>query len=464
MLLAATSVNAQSIFNNRGVIDSTSSALTSASTVGGSPTQIQYNNAGSFGGISGSSVAASGAVSFSTVGVNTGLQVKGNINDYLEFNVQNTNAGASASSDLTATADNGTSSTVYVDMGINGSSGGVSPFTGANAAYLYTDQNMLNLGALGPQGAITFNVSGSTAAPIEAARIVSSGNVGIGTTAPSNKLEVVGNISASTANMTSVTIGPTAGPLIRFSGFSGTNLTDLQMQMQAGGNVRVAKNTGTVGVYLSPGGGPAGSGGVWVGGGLSTASVNPSFTLQIVSGGAGGGTASIASGTIIGNGNSTALASSTLHVVGTILGTAQVSFTGLATSTPTGAACIVGNGGLVSSSTAGCIVSDPRLKKEIQLMRPVLASLMKLDAVEYNKNGHELGLIAYDWQGLHGVEALFPELVGKFGDGYKNVNYQQFTAVLLKGLQEQQAEIERLRVPVVRETLGQRLKWLFLGD
>ncbi|HZE84162.1 MAG TPA: hypothetical protein VE035_07620, partial [Puia sp.] len=46
---------------------------------------------------------------------------KGNINNYLQLNIQNQSAGANASSDVVATADNGNETSNFVDMGINGS-------------------------------------------------------------------------------------------------------------------------------------------------------------------------------------------------------------------------------------------------------------------------------------------------------------------------------------------------------
>jgi hypothetical protein len=45
---------------------------------------------------------------------------KGTINNYLQLNIQNKSNG-NASSDVVATADNGTENVNYVDLGINGS-------------------------------------------------------------------------------------------------------------------------------------------------------------------------------------------------------------------------------------------------------------------------------------------------------------------------------------------------------
>src|SRR5581483_580073 len=46
---------------------------------------------------------------------------KGNLNNYLQLNIQNLSGGNTASSDLVATANNGTETTMYVDLGINSS-------------------------------------------------------------------------------------------------------------------------------------------------------------------------------------------------------------------------------------------------------------------------------------------------------------------------------------------------------
>lgn len=63
---------------------------------------------------------------------------KGSINNYLQLNIQNRNSGTSASSDVVATADNGTESTNFIDMGINSSNYSSSGILGgANRAYIY---------------------------------------------------------------------------------------------------------------------------------------------------------------------------------------------------------------------------------------------------------------------------------------------------------------------------------------
>jgi hypothetical protein len=72
---------------------------------------------------------------------------RGNNNNYLQLNIQNQNNGAVASSDVVATADNGTETTNYVDLGINSSGYAATGILGgANNAYLYTTGNDFVIG------------------------------------------------------------------------------------------------------------------------------------------------------------------------------------------------------------------------------------------------------------------------------------------------------------------------------
>jgi hypothetical protein len=85
---------------------------------------------------------------------------KGNLNNYLQLNIHNTNAGTSVSSDVVATANNGDENGYYIDMGINGSnfSGDVG---GPNDAYLYATGSHLHIGNATPNKPIQFFVGGT---------------------------------------------------------------------------------------------------------------------------------------------------------------------------------------------------------------------------------------------------------------------------------------------------------------
>jgi hypothetical protein len=70
---------------------------------------------------------------------------KGNLNNYLQLNIQNTNTGENASSDVVATANNGNESINFINMGIN-SEGFTGSIGDANDAYLYSTGNDLHIG------------------------------------------------------------------------------------------------------------------------------------------------------------------------------------------------------------------------------------------------------------------------------------------------------------------------------
>jgi 3-methyladenine DNA glycosylase Mpg len=138
-----------------------------------------------------------GATSFNVI------SGKGNLNNYLQLNIQNINAGTGASSDVVATADNGNESVNYIDMGINSSGNTANLFGGANDAYLFNVGGTANggnfyIGASTTGKSLGFLTGGSlvaagTATNNERMRIDgTTGNIGIGTITPATKLHVFG--------------------------------------------------------------------------------------------------------------------------------------------------------------------------------------------------------------------------------------------------------------------------------
>lgn len=123
---------------------------------------------------------------------NTNTYLTGSIDGFLEANIQNRSNGASASSDWTATADNGTPTTHYIDLGINGSGGSAVPFTTANHAYLYSVDDTLNIGALGASSEIRFHTTGGISAPAQRVVFDATGKVGIATTTIYSMLGIAG--------------------------------------------------------------------------------------------------------------------------------------------------------------------------------------------------------------------------------------------------------------------------------
>jgi hypothetical protein len=110
------------------------------------------------------------------------LSVNGNVNDFFQANIQNLNAGTSASSDWIATANNGTDTANYADFGINSSAYSDPAFTivGALGAYLYSASSELALGTASANALKFF--TGDTLAANERARFTPAGLFLLGTT------------------------------------------------------------------------------------------------------------------------------------------------------------------------------------------------------------------------------------------------------------------------------------------
>jgi hypothetical protein len=155
---------------------------------------------------------ASGSTAYQNVIVG-----KGNTNSYAQLNIQNYNTGTGASSDVVATADNGNESVNYIDIGVNGSgntSTGV--LGGANTAYLYSTGNDLAIGnGSNSKNLNFFTTTGGTYT--ERMRITSAGNIGINNTAPTEKLDITGNLRFSGALMPNNSAG-NAGYVLVSSG------------------------------------------------------------------------------------------------------------------------------------------------------------------------------------------------------------------------------------------------------
>ncbi len=179
---------------------------------------------------------------------------KGSIDNYLQLNIQNNSAGTSASSDVVATANNGSETTNYIDMGINGGSNTSGVMGAANDGYLYNIGQNLLLGTGTAAKSLIFMTGGTTQSTNERMRIDGSGNVGVGNNNPGQKLDVTGNLKLSGAFMP----GGTAGAAGQFLISSGAGVTPTWFDASGyawlinGNNVSSIKSIGTTNAFDLP--------------------------------------------------------------------------------------------------------------------------------------------------------------------------------------------------------------------
>jgi len=150
-----------------------------------------------------------------------------NVNSYAQLIVQNKNSGTSASSDIIVNNDRSAGTTYYGDFGINGTTfaaGGA--FGDADGTYLYSAGGTLSIGSLN-----SYDVKIATN-NTERVRINATG-VGIGTTNPSQTLQVQGNARVTGAVYDSTNSPGTSGQIFQSTN-TGTSWVTAS-NVQAGG-------------------------------------------------------------------------------------------------------------------------------------------------------------------------------------------------------------------------------------
>jgi len=280
------------------------------------------------------------------------------------------------------------------------------------------------------------------------------GNVGIGTTAPNRKLELVSDVSG--LSFEAGTGSPNSG-VIRFGDNTGWKLHFGRSRNSVGG----ALNSGTAGVLMT----------IQDNGNVGIGTTAPSYKLDVVGAirlqpssaptGANGviyydsstnkfrcyqngaWVDCIASGGLGGSGTTNYVAKFTGS---TTLGNSQIfdngTSVGIGTTNPSTSYKLDVNGGV--RATAFYYTSDLALKTNIKPLENSLAKILQLQGVSFNwKDSGEpsIGLIAQE------VEKIFPELVSG-NEGSKTVDYGKLVPVLIEAIKEQQNEIEKLKLEI----------------
>ena len=238
----------------------------------------------------------------------------------------------------------------------------------------------------GDDGLLLYNNSGTPSGAPQAYYDDINGRIGIGTTTPTSKLQVVGDAFISSTL--------SIGTIIDIVPYDTLNSGTLSWEGSAGQLFSITNN-------------------------LTTGSI---FSVNDVSG----------------------IPSIDVNADGTIQLGPYGGNIGVGTTTPTAKLHVVGDG-LVSgtlSATVFTSLSDRTQKEDIRPIENAIGIVNQLTGVRYNwknnTNKPSIGLIAQD------VEEVIPEVVVEMADGLKSVSYGNIVAVLIEAIKEQQVRIEEL--------------------
>ena len=266
---------------------------------------------------------------------------------------------------------------------------------------------------LGIDSSGTFNIRDYDA-PADRLSITSGGNVGIGTTGPTEKLHVDGSTLITYNNSFQSTnsvgnkailarVSPTSG-IVNYAEYA--TATNLNGFVIGSDDARVKGNIATDSLEFI---------------------TNTSTRMTILSGG--------------NVGINTTTPGSTLHVIGDVL--IQTGALGVGVNPNATDGRIDASNDIVAFST-----SDKRLKENITPIANALEKVRSLTGVEFDwkeetksvhgYEGHDVGVIAQD------VQAVLPEAVRTNDSGYLSVRYEKMIALLVEANKELADRVEQL--------------------
>lgn len=277
-------------------------------------------------------------------------------------------------------------------------------------------------------GDLRFFTCNNTAVVEERMRIISNGNVGIGTTAPNAKLtvvrsaaggtEIAGAFSITWASAGSISYALTANAYKAAPEASGRSTGIIAI----GGNATNQWNTGVSAVLWGTNQGAAIVAGTYNDyatygfGSYQPQYVSPAGQWGIVS-------------------YSPVYFHRDQYVMGNV---------GIGTASPTYKLHVIGR----IKSDGINETSDVRLKQNIQPIDNALNKILALQGVTYEwirpemEQGMQIGLIAQE------VEKILPEIVSTDSEGFKSIQYSVLVAVLIEAVKEQQADYDALLLKV----------------
>lgn len=202
---------------------------------------------------------------------NTKIQVKDNTNTLSQINFQNISAGATASGDICVTADTGTNTTNFVNIGINSSGNTDATFTIATAldSYLYSNGGKLVIGTSTAKDIVFF--TGGTLAANEVFRFTNAATGATALATVKGSVTAASSIAKAFAVTTTVTAAANGDVLYggfmnpTFSNGAFTGVTNYALGLSGGGLRIITGSIPNSGIVIRDITTTATSGGIYIG-------------------------------------------------------------------------------------------------------------------------------------------------------------------------------------------------------